>query len=473
MNTHALIQARAAVHLEQPLRELVPQLEVGPPDELLEAARERARAQFRSAARTGGGEDMAAALAHLAEVVNRLALRDDVDPEAIGTLVETVTEESRLEPAFLRLEACTRALRDPSLLARLPRVAVPAQLRVVSALTGAADVSLWTRTDEGALDLVWSLEESVAGDSRPAAARGALRGGVAVTDGFVSVPVMRGGRPAAALVVRAPGEAREWMLRLMTEAAATLGLLLERESLLRRNQEQERSLVQSSERRLVRLGFDLHDGAIQDIAALAGDVRLFREQVGAIVGGHEHEAVILGRIEDLLSRLYSLDGDLRRLVRSVETPTIASRPLEDVLRDEVELFRSRAEIDVALDVEGDFADLTASQRIALLRVIQEALANVREHSGAASVELSVVRRGGYVHGEVRDDGSGFDVEQTLTDAARRGRLGLLGMSERVRLLGGMFDIESRSGGPTSILVTLPEWRPVTDRPAGRLGSGRA
>jgi len=67
-----------------------------------------------------------------------------------------------------------------------------------------------------------------------------------------------------------------------------------------------------------------------------------------------------------------------------------------------------------------------------------------------------------VHGD-RDDGRGFEVERTLVDAARTGHLGLVGMSERVRLLGGRLDVESRPGGPTRIAAVIPRWRPPEQR----------
>jgi signal transduction histidine kinase len=76
------------------------------------------------------------------------------------------------------------------------------------------------------------------------------------------------------------------------------------------------------------------------------------------------------------------------------------------------------------------------------------------------VEVRTDRRG--VHASVVDNGCGFDVGQTLPAAARKGRLGLVGMSERVRLLGGRLDVESRVGGPTTITASLPWWNPVAD-----------
>jgi signal transduction histidine kinase len=94
-----------------------------------------------------------------------------------------------------------------------------------------------------------------------------------------------------------------------------------------------------------------------------------------------------------------------------------------------------------------------------VRVIQESLSNVRTHSGAQSVRVTVATTVGGIRVEIADDGHGFDVERTLVRAARRGRLGLLGMAERIRILGGTFDVRSKPGGPTSISAYLPEWLP--------------
>jgi NarL family two-component system sensor histidine kinase YdfH len=69
-----------------------------------------------------------------------------------------------------------------------------------------------------------------------------------------------------------------------------------------------------------------------------------------------------------------------------------------------------------------------------------------------------------VEAKVVDNGLGFDLESTLMRAARDGRTGLLGMNERVRLLGGQCRVESRPGGPTVVWVTLERWLPLLAEP---------
>jgi signal transduction histidine kinase len=160
------------------------------------------------------------------------------------------------------------------------------------------------------------------------------------------------------------------------------------------------------------------------------------------------------------SRLGELDRVLRELAHSLEPASLLRRPIERVIDAEVAALMERSGIEVRARVIGDFGAMTQSQKIALIRVVQEAFTNIREHSNATSVELHLTASRSCVELQIVDDGDGFEVTRTLQSAAQRGRLGLVGSSERVRLLGGTFDIRSRIGGPTTVAVTLPRWQPL-------------
>jgi signal transduction histidine kinase len=265
------------------------------------------------------------------------------------------------------------------------------------------------------------------------------------------------------LLVRARAGDTPHASALAEEAAGVLGFVLEREIILERNAARERSLVEAGERRLTRLAFDLHDGPIQDVVALAAEVRLLRQ---ALVDGNgppagRDDAGV--RFDELEAQLLEVGRELREVSSSLE-PTKAQRSVRDGLANQIETFRKHTDIEATLEITGDFEPLTASQRIAVLRIVQEALANVREHSGATLVRVTASVAGGFVRVGVTDDGCGFDVETALPKAAKNGRLGLVGMSERVRLLGGRMDVESRPGGPTAISAVLRLWQPrATDR----------
>lgn len=227
-----------------------------------------------------------------------------------------------------------------------------------------------------------------------------------------------------------------------------------------RSDAREPGLAAANERLLVRLGFDLHDGPLQQVYALAQDVRLLREQMVELVGS-EHRKTLVGRFDDLDSQLSELHQDLRDLAHSLEPRSLLQQPLPQAVERELAALKRRTGISTSVLFEGAFDALTASQRIALLRVLQEALSNVRHHSG--SREVAVILRDETFKGvcmEIRDDGRGFDPARVVPAEDGESGIGLVGMRERLRLLGGRLEIESAPGGPTTVRATLPRWLPL-------------
>src|SRR5262249_37996982 len=165
------------------------------------------------------------------------------------------------------------------------------------------------------------------------------------------------------------------------------------------------------------------------------------------------------------SQITELDRTLRELAQSLEPASVLDRPLVEALEREIDSFERRSKIRTTFELDGDFDSMTASQRIALYRIVQEGLANIREHSRAKHVWIRVHEGPNGIEAEIADDGRGFEVAKTLIRAAKRGRLGLVGMGERVRLLGGRFDVDSRPGGPTTLRLVLPRWQPVASSQA--------
>jgi signal transduction histidine kinase len=215
----------------------------------------------------------------------------------------------------------------------------------------------------------------------------------------------------------------------------------------------ERAPGAAAQRRLTRLGFDLHDGPLQDIAALAADLRLLRAQLAAAP-----VEILQGRIDDALGLLAAVEADVRDLARSLESTRLLSRPLAELVQADAD----QAEADgiaVTVRVTGDVDACTPSQRFALFRVVQESLSNVRQHSGAASASIDVSAGAAELRAQIVDHGRGFDVDRARRGGADAGRMGLAGMSERIRILGGTLEVASRPGGPTTVRAAIPRWRP--------------
>ena len=211
-------------------------------------------------------------------------------------------------------------------------------------------------------------------------------------------------------------------------------------------------------KRLTRVALDLHDGTLQDVAALLADVRLFRSRMEGAGAADVPQDLVVGVLDDFEARLIHVDDQLRGLIRGEHVAEAPSDTVWRTLEEQVASFTDRTGIDARVAVTGDLRGLTASQAIALFRIVQTALANVAHHSGAAHVEVKIERAAGRIDVEVLDDGRGFDFDEALLQAVREGRLGLTGIAERVRLLGGDVAIESsKAEGGTRISIRLPEW----------------
>jgi signal transduction histidine kinase len=260
-------------------------------------------------------------------------------------------------------------------------------------------------------------------------------------------------------VLLAEGERAPEAEPLLVQAASMLSPAFERSSLVERNASGREALAQSAERRLRRLGFDLHDGPVQDVLALGAELTRLTEQLGELELGDRTARLLDGRFEDLRAYLSTIEADLREFCSSLESPVLVNRPFEEALRGAVWTFTAKTDVQPTVVIEGSLDGLSDTQRITLYRILQEALSNICDHSKATEVSVEMRVLTTHISLEIQDDGVGFDVDWALMDAARRGHIGLLGMIERVRLIGGDMQVDSRPGGPTKLHVKLAHWRP--------------
>ncbi|MGH3019216.1 MAG: sensor histidine kinase [Gaiellaceae bacterium] len=444
-------------------------------EDVLAAARGRARALLRAGEASVEAAERAA-LAFAGEALGLLLLEERFAGTVIP-LVELLAAESPRPDAAVRLDLFRELLRSRVLAELPPRVAAEGMLRAAVSLGPLAGASLWQGGAGRGLECLCVVGENGATRRVRACAREVLRSGRGRDPGrghVRAVPVLHWGATYAALVFRSRPSATDTALAYAGEAATHLSSAVERERLLRRAAAHERVLVEASERRLVRIGLDIHDGPLQVLATLVGDTHLLRDRLASEGDGGELR-FLLAWLDDYAVRLREVDEALRELALSLESHRLRGGDLAVALRDEASAFAGRSGIEIDIDISGSFDNLTPSQRFALAAVVREALANVREHSSASRAGLRVRATAACIRASVVDDGRGFDVERALVAAAARGRLGLVGMSERIRLLGGHLAVESRPGGPTAITLTLPRWEPAketTARAAAAAPAGR-
>jgi signal transduction histidine kinase len=138
-------------------------------------------------------------------------------------------------------------------------------------------------------------------------------------------------------------------------------------------------------------------------------------------------------------------------------PSVLDLGLLPALQWQARHFSKRSGIPVTVHADGSFMHLSEEHKTCVYRVVQETLTNCARHARATKADVTLREAGGALEVTVRDDGRGFDTRE-----ARQGGLGLLGIEERVRELGGTLRIESAPGQGSTLRVrfTLPEVVPA-------------
>lgn len=204
-----------------------------------------------------------------------------------------------------------------------------------------------------------------------------------------------------------------------------------------------------NEQFLHRVAADLHDGPAQTLAfALMRFDALSDACQGCTLPGGERSP----ELPAIHGALRSSLEDLRNIAAGLGVPGIAELSLAETARRAVRDFeRQSAPLKVEAVVDSSLHDAGLATKITVYRLLLESLSNSRRHAPGGMPRIRVWREGENVLVEVTDRGAGFDPQAP----ARSGRLGLTFMQERVRLLGGIFELESAPGRGTRIRATLP------------------
>lgn len=190
---------------------------------------------------------------------------------------------------------------------------------------------------------------------------------------------------------------------------------------------------------------ELHDRVAQTLTAMLVDVENFKsEQVGW--------DDVLKELDQVQSSTRQVLSNLRHLLHDLRGDEHAGREFTDSVQTLLTRFAERTGIATALDVAPGWpAELAPSPSLNMHRIIEEALANVRMHSGARSVRVSLESAAdGWLGITIQDDGRGVD-----TDETRPLGLGMIGMRERALFLAGELSVQSSLGAGTIVKARFP------------------
>ena len=208
-------------------------------------------------------------------------------------------------------------------------------------------------------------------------------------------------------------------------------------------------ITQAQEEERKRIARDLHDETIQDLASLAMDIDHI---VDTGQGLHDHLAQNLG---NLRSKTTDILENVRRFSQDLRPPVLEALGLIEALQWLIDDFEGKQNVGACLEVNGIPRRFAPESELLLFRIAQEALNNVRKHSQAIEVLVTVEFSPSSVKLSITDDGQGFTVPEFVGDYTHSGKLGLMGMQERARLLSGTLTILSELGKRTTITADVP------------------
>jgi len=210
-----------------------------------------------------------------------------------------------------------------------------------------------------------------------------------------------------------------------------------------------RNTISAQEEERRRLARELHDETAQRLAALS--IALDRARDGL-----DGSNPALARILEAKANASALLADTRRLILGLRPTVLDDLGLIPAIRWYCETYLAQEGIEVIIEAGKTPPRLASHTEVALFRIVQEAVNNVARHSGAGHARIEVRFDNAMVRVVVTDDGKGFDVAGVLDPSATVSEsVGLLGMQERVNLLGGRLAISSTPGVGTSIAVEAP------------------
>jgi two-component system, NarL family, sensor histidine kinase DegS len=203
--------------------------------------------------------------------------------------------------------------------------------------------------------------------------------------------------------------------------------------------------AQEEERR--RLAREIHDGPAQVLANATFQLEYCRRLL-------ERDPARLGdEIKRLSGDLRDGLAEVRYFIFDLRPGPLAELGLSATLQRYAENFQSRSGIEVELDLDFEPARLSPTKEVAVFRIVQEALQNVRKHSGAKSASVQLRNRPDGLLVAVQDDGVGFD--SGLRAEAGGRHFGLSSMEERARLIRAELRVNSKPGQGTSVVLRVP------------------
>ncbi len=213
--------------------------------------------------------------------------------------------------------------------------------------------------------------------------------------------------------------------------------------------EAQRRLLSEREQERKYLSRELHDQVIQDLLSV-------NYELEGIESEHSVSLALSNDLSEVRQGIRELVDNLRQICGNLRPPTIDSLGLSAALQSLSRDWSGRTGIKVQLDIDPNLGRFPEVIEVSIYRIIQEGLNNVWRHAQASNVEISLRHSSPrMLKFSLRDDGKGLAEDFDLNDLVNEGHYGLIGISERVSLLGGRFRLQRQLEGGSLLLVEIP------------------
>jgi len=208
-------------------------------------------------------------------------------------------------------------------------------------------------------------------------------------------------------------------------------------------------MAQEEERK--RIARELHDDIAQSILLLSRQLDMLISQSDSKIP--EDSIIELEHIESIANNAYK---SLQRYARDLRPSILDQMGLLAALNWLTEEMSKEMKIQAVVKSD-NLPELPSELELAMFRIAQEALNNIRKHAHASNVSIIVKIMSNNLRMAITDDGKGFSTLKLTGDLVKQGKLGVLGMEERARLIGGSLQIKSAPGKGTSVIAMAPIW----------------
>lgn len=213
-----------------------------------------------------------------------------------------------------------------------------------------------------------------------------------------------------------------------------------------RRQQMEMWIIESQEAERRKIARDLHDGPAQSLAGILIRLDLIKQLWEGDM------ASIAGELNSIQGMGRETLSDIRRIMFDLKPSLFHEENFSTTLLEYFNDFEDKYNFRIEFMPIGSIGKYELPLEIALFRLVQEAITNVKKHAGVKRAMVKIEDTGTYLTIVIKDDGCGFDPEAISSE---KERYGIIGMKERVGLFGGELDIISSPGSGTQVIVKVP------------------